>query len=106
MRAWLEARLTRALEGTSRALDAEVTFQELGLGSIELVEITGELAAAFGLELPNTFFYDRTTISAVAEALEARLGQSSEVARAASAETWRKTSSYANDGPPEVCARK
>ena len=66
VRAWLARRLARAAGVSTTEIDPEAPLSTFGLGSLTLVEITGELSVALGRPLPATLFYDHATVAAVA----------------------------------------
>ncbi|HEU4535513.1 MAG TPA: beta-ketoacyl synthase N-terminal-like domain-containing protein, partial [Polyangiaceae bacterium] len=65
---WLAARLG-ALLGGATALDRLRPLAELGLGSRDLVSLSGELSAWLGRPLPSTLFWEHPSIESVARHL-------------------------------------
>ncbi|MGA5297725.1 type I polyketide synthase [Streptomyces koyangensis] len=76
--------------GTGADVDPELTFKDLGLASLTLVELRDRLAAATGLTLPPTYLFDRPTPASVARHLcdalrgeDAGTGENTDTPRAA-----------------------
>jgi|ADGO01.1.fsa_nt_gi Acyl carrier protein len=63
---WLVARLAKSLRMAAEDVDASATFSQLGVSSLQAVELVTELEDEFGIELPVTLFYDYPTVQAVA----------------------------------------
>lgn len=77
------ARLVETVDGAlrtvvglsaSKVIDPETTVSELGIDSVLAVEVRNELTSQTGLKLPATLLFDYTTIGALADHLEKRLG--------------------------------
>ncbi len=66
VRRWLTGRLARAAGVERSEIDPDAPLSTFGLGSLTLVEITGELSVALGRPLPTTLFYDHPSVGAVA----------------------------------------
>ncbi|WP_191497899.1 AMP-binding protein, partial [Mycobacterium simulans] len=60
-------------QSNARSLDTELAFSELGFNSQMTVELRNRLAAATGLQLPDTVGWDYGSISELATYLEAEL---------------------------------
>ncbi len=69
IRAWLVSRLAELLEIDHDEIDVEEPFASYGLGSTELVSLSGELAQWLGRQLPAELAYERPTIDALARHL-------------------------------------
>jgi acyl transferase domain-containing protein/acyl carrier protein len=89
IQAWLVAKLSELLDIEAQEIDVEEPFASYGLGSTELVGLSGELSEWLGRQLPAELAYECPTI----EALARRLGDFSspsqsaiEVGREANAE--------------------
>jgi len=89
IQAWLVSKLSGLLEIEAQEIDVGEPFASYGLGSTELVGLSGELAEWLGRQLPAELAYECPTI----EALARRLADSSspwqsatEVSREANAE--------------------
>ena len=82
IQAWLVARLSELLGIEPRELDIREPFASYGLGSTELVSLSGDLAQWLGRELPAELAYECPTIEAVARGLAEPLGSSPATAEA------------------------
>ncbi len=58
---------------SAEAVDADRTFQELGLGSLNSTELRNRLTAGTGLRLPAAFVFDQRTPTEVSRSLAALL---------------------------------
>src|SRR5579864_505599 len=76
---WLVSRLSELLGIEPRELDVREPFASYGLGSTELVGLSGELGEWLGRQLPAELAYECPTI----EALSRRLADSSDVSQLA-----------------------
>jgi myxalamid-type polyketide synthase MxaD len=86
IQAWLVSKLARLLEIESSEIDIREPFASYGLGSTELVSLSGDLAEWLGRRLPAELAYECPTV----EALALRLADpSSPVGRAAEANQVR-----------------
>jgi acyl transferase domain-containing protein/acyl carrier protein len=66
---WLVERVAQRLKVPPDSIDPERTFDSYGLGSVDAVELSGELEERLGRELEATLVYEHPTIRAVARAL-------------------------------------
>lgn len=69
IQAWLVSRLSELLGIEPRELDVREPFASYGLGSTELVSLSGELAEWLGRQLPAELAYECPTIDALARRL-------------------------------------
>ena len=69
VQSWLTERLARAAGLEPSEIDPTASLAALGLPSLELVEVAGELQTALGRTLPQTLFYDYPSIDALAATL-------------------------------------
>src|SRR5579863_8209696 len=90
IQAWLVSKLSGLLEIEAQEIDVGEPFASYGLGSTELVGLSGELAEWLGLQLPAELAYEYPTI----EALALRLADSSKPPPAA-AEVSREVNAEA-----------
>ena len=68
---WLRTRLARQLKISPTEIDVNSSFTSFGLGSMQVVRITGELEAWLGRQLSSTLAYDYPTIAALSKHLSA-----------------------------------
>ncbi|TDC25345.1 acyl carrier protein [Streptomyces sp. 8K308] len=59
---WLTARVAEMLRVDAAQISAEAMFRDLGLSSVQLVEMTADLEDWSGRTLPATFVFDCPTI--------------------------------------------
>ena len=69
IQAWLVSRLSELLEIEANEIDVGEPFASYGLGSTELVSLSGELADWLGRDLPAELAYEFPTIEALARGL-------------------------------------
>ena len=69
LRDWMQARLAKELGRAVEDVDVEANFKALGLDSMTLIGVTGELAEIVGVELPVEMLWEHETISALADEL-------------------------------------
>src|SRR5690242_8508718 len=79
IQAWLISKLSELLGIEPREMDVREPFASYGLGSTELVSLSGELGEWLGRQLPAELAYECPTI----EALSRRLADSSDVSQLA-----------------------
>ena len=71
---WLIGRLAEQLGLAAEAIDPGQAFERFGLGSRQLVELAGDLAQRFDVNLPPTLLYDYPTVTEVARHLGGAVG--------------------------------
>jgi myxalamid-type polyketide synthase MxaE and MxaD len=69
IQAWLVSKLSELLEIGANEIDVGEPFASYGLGSTELVSLSGELAEWLGRQLPAELAYEFPTIEALARGL-------------------------------------
>src|ERR1700728_754596 len=69
IQAWLVSRMAELLEIDAEEVDVGEPFASYGLGSTELVGLSGELSEWLGQELPAELAYEFPTIGALARRL-------------------------------------
>src|SRR5208282_2820746 len=69
IQAWLVCKLSELLEIDANEVDVGEPFASYGLGSAELVSLSGELAQWLGRQLPAELAYEFPTIEALARGL-------------------------------------
>lgn len=69
IQAWLVSKLSELLEIEANEIDVEEPFASYGLGSTELVSLSGDLAQWLGRDLPAELAYEFPTIEALARGL-------------------------------------
>jgi len=69
IQAWLVSKLSELLEIEANEIDVGEPFASYGLGSTELVSLSGELAEWLGRQLPAELAYEFPTIEALARGL-------------------------------------
>ena len=73
LRTWMCERIAAHKNVRAGEIDPDAEFHALGLDSVAVVELTGELASSFGIAVDPTIVYDFPTVSALAAEL-ARAG--------------------------------
>ncbi len=63
---WIRERIARELGSEASAIDPEVTFDRLGLDSLALLGVLGDLALELDIEIETSVLFDHPTISALA----------------------------------------
>jgi acyl carrier protein len=69
--AWLREYIADILGLPAEKIDAEASFQQLGLDSSAAVGMTGDLAGWLGIDIDAAAAYDHPSIAALARALAA-----------------------------------
>lgn len=64
--AWLTTRIATILQQPERYIEAAEPFTSLGMDSMAMLEITGDLASWLGRELPPSLLWEHVTIDALA----------------------------------------
>ncbi|MDG2020857.1 MAG: acyl carrier protein [Phycisphaerales bacterium] len=64
--AWIRERIARELGSEASAIDPEVTFDRLGLDSLALLGVLGDLASELDIEIETSVLFDYPTISGLA----------------------------------------
>lgn len=70
---WIVGRIAELLEVPDDSVEIEVPFIELGLSSVQAIEISNDLERWLGIELPPTLAYDYPTIEAAAGYISGQL---------------------------------
>jgi myxalamid-type polyketide synthase MxaE and MxaD len=78
---WIACAVAEFIDDDPAAVECDAPFVELGLTSVQAVEISDRLAQWVGLELPPTLAYDYPTIDAVAGFIVDELGSPAETDR-------------------------
>ena len=68
---WLRNRIAETLGTDPSTVDATVTFDRLGLDSLALLGLIGDLASALGIQIETSVLFDHPTIEALAGHLAA-----------------------------------
>ena len=63
---WIRERIARELGSEASAIDPEVTFDRLGLDSLALLGVLGDLASELDIEIETSVLFDYPTISGLA----------------------------------------
>ncbi len=79
LKSWLQRRLAAVLQTEAEAIDPDLAFHELGLESIELIEISGDLERKLGKRLDPDLLYGYPTINLLSNHLEAVADQDSAI---------------------------
>jgi acyl carrier protein len=69
IRGWLLSRLAAALEVSESEVSADASFIALGLDSLTLFSMTGQLAEWLDRDLPATLLFEVSSLNELAEAL-------------------------------------
>ena len=64
--AWIRERIARDLGSEASAIDSEVTFDRIGLDSLALLGVLGDLASELDIEIETSVLFDHPTISGLA----------------------------------------
>jgi len=91
IRSWLVSRLSGLLEIQEKEIDVGEPFASYGLGSTELVSLSGDLADWLGRQLPADLAYECPTIDTLARHLAEAPGPSS------SAGEWKQSPLHADE---------
>ena len=63
---WLRDRIARDLESAVDTVDPDATFDRLGLDSLALLAVLGDLASELDIEIETSVLFDHPTITALA----------------------------------------
>lgn len=69
---WLRGRIAADLESNADTVDPDATFNKLGLDSLALLAVLGDLALELDIEIETSVLFDHPTISALAHHLADR----------------------------------
>ncbi|MFI7670155.1 acyl carrier protein [Nocardia sp. NPDC049526] len=72
---WIAAAVAEYIDDDPTAVECDAPFVELGLTSVQAVEISDRLSRWVGLELPPTLAYDYPSIDAIAGYIVDELGR-------------------------------
>ncbi len=64
--AWICERIAKDLGSEASAIDSEVTFDRIGLDSLALLGVLGDLASELDIEIETSVLFDYPTISGLA----------------------------------------
>ena len=64
--AWIRERIAKDLGSEASAIDPEVTFDRIGLDSLALLGVLGDLASELDIEIETSELFDHPTISGLA----------------------------------------
>ncbi|MDE0890225.1 MAG: acyl carrier protein, partial [Phycisphaerales bacterium] len=64
--AWIRERIAKDLGSEASAIDPEVTFDRIGLDSLALLGVLGDLASKLDIEIETSVLFDHPTISGLA----------------------------------------
>ncbi len=64
--AWIRERIAKDLGSEPSAIDPEVTFDRIGLDSLALLGVLGDLASELDIEVETSVLFDHPTISGLA----------------------------------------
>lgn len=70
IRAWMVVLVALALESSPQTIRSDVLFSKLGVDSVSVVSIVGQLEAWLRVEIDATVAWDYPTIDALASYLE------------------------------------
>ncbi len=70
--AWLRDRIARDLEGSADGVDPDATFDRLGLDSLALLAVLGDLANELDIEIETSVLFDHPTVTSLATHLADR----------------------------------
>ena len=63
---WLRDRIARDLQSAVDTVDPDATFDRLGLDSLALLAVLGDLASELDIEIETSVLFDHPTIAALA----------------------------------------
>lgn len=63
---WLRDRIAGDLESDADTVDPDATFNRLGLDSLALLAVLGDLATKLDIEIETSVLFDHPTITALA----------------------------------------
>lgn len=63
---WLRDRIARDLQSDAGTVDPDATFNRLGLDSLALLAVLGDLASELDIEIETSVLFDHPTITALA----------------------------------------
>lgn len=66
---WIRERIARDLGVEASAVDPDVTFDRIGIDSLALLGVLGDLANELDIEIETSILFDHPTISSLAEHL-------------------------------------
>ena len=69
VRRWMTGRIAALLDVPTSTVHADAVLSELGLTSVQAVELAGDLESWFGRSVPATLVYDFPTVRDVARAV-------------------------------------
>ncbi|MBQ72072.1 MAG: phosphopantetheine-binding protein [Planctomycetaceae bacterium] len=62
---WIRTRIAKDIEKDASEVDPEVTFDQLGIDSLALLGVLGDLAAKLEIEIETSVLFDHPTIASL-----------------------------------------
>ena len=62
---WIRTRIAKDIEKDASEVDPEVTFDQLGIDSLALLGVLGDLAAKLDIEIETSVLFDHPTIASL-----------------------------------------
>lgn len=66
---WIRTRIAKDISKDASEVDPEVTFDQLGIDSLALLGVLGDLAAELDIEIETSVLFDHPTISSLSNHL-------------------------------------
>lgn len=69
---WLTSKVADLLEHPEAEVDPSTSFADLGLSSLQAVQLTGDIEEEFGMSVPPMLVYEFPSVSALSAELASR----------------------------------
>ena len=66
---WIRTRIATDIEKSASEVDPDVTFDQLGIDSLALLGVLGDLAAKLDIEIETSVLFDHPTIRSLSNHL-------------------------------------